>query len=203
MSDFHRTPSSRRYHLFTWGALLLVILCGALLLRHFLAAPVPSPPVESAPPLRSVTLYFAAADGSGLVAETRQLVECRHEEECLRTIIEALIAGPFGPLAPILPPQAVVRGITVAGSELQIDFSRALIVGHPGGSLGELLTVYGLVDTVAVNFPHLRQLRILVEGVAVETLKGHVDLRQPLLPDFSLIATPPAAQPAGASPGKT
>jgi hypothetical protein len=66
-----------------------------------------------------------------------------------------------------------------------------------------LLTVYALADTVAVNFPHLRQLRILIEGGAVETLKGHVDLRQPLAPDFSLIVTPPAARPAAASPGKS
>jgi len=64
-----------------------------------------------------------------------------------------------------------------------------------------LLTVYALANTVAVNFPHLRQLRILVEGAAVETLKGHVDLRQPLVPDFSLVLTPAAGAPSAAPPG--
>ena len=202
MSDFSRTPPLPRYRPLIWGGLLLVLLFAALLLRYFLAAPAP-PPADPPPVLRSVTLYFAAADGLGLVAESRQLADCRLEEECLRTTIEALISGPAGQLAPILPPQATLRGTSVVGSELQLDFSRALIDGHPGGSLAELLTVYGLADTVAVNFPHLRQLRILVEGGALETLKGHVDLRQPLLPDFSLIVTPPAALPVGASPGKT
>jgi len=203
MRAFSRNPSSRKYLPLFWGSLLLITVLGVLLLRYFLAPPEPPPPVESAPPLRNVTLYFAAPDGSGLMAETRQLAGCRLEEECLRTMVEALIAGPAGQLAPIFPPQTIVRGAGVVDSELQLDFSRTLIDGHPGGSLGELLTVYGLTDTVAVNFPHLRQLRILVEGNAVETLKGHVDLRQPLLPDFSLIVTPPAALPAGASPGKS
>jgi hypothetical protein len=44
-----------------------------------------------------------------------------------------------------------------------------------------------LADTLAVNFPHLRQVLIKVEGASVTTLKGHVDLRQPIIPDFSLV----------------
>ena len=90
-----------------------------------------------------------------------------------------------------------MRGVTVDGGELQVDFDRALIDSHPGGSLGELLTVYALADTVAVNFPHLRQLRILIDGAAVETLKGHVDLRQPVSPDFQWVLQPPASTGRG------
>ena len=49
------------------------------------------------------------------------------------------------------------------------------------------MTIYGLADTLAVNFPHLRQMRVLVDGAPIATLKGHVDLRQPIHPDFSLV----------------
>jgi len=186
-----------------WLGLLLMAIAAFWLFRHFAGAPSPPPPAETPRPQRTVTLYFAATDGSGLVAETRQLAECRAEEECLRTTVAALLAGSSGTLAPILPAPATLRGITVAGSEVQLDFSRAIIDSHPGGTLGEWLTVNSLAATVAVNFPQFRQVRLLVEGVAVDTLKGHVDLRQPLSPDFGLIVTPPAASPAGASPGKS
>jgi hypothetical protein len=47
-----------------------------------------------------------------------------------------------------------------------------------------LLTVYGVANTLAVNFPHLRQVRFLVAGQDVETLRGHVDLRAPVPADF-------------------
>lgn len=203
MSDFRRSPPPRRPRPLLWGTLLLLVVAGALLLYNVLTPPSSAPPVESPRPQRSITLYFAAADGSGLMAETRQVADCPREEECLRTIVTALLTGPSGQLAPILPASATLRGVAVVGSEVQLDFSRALIDSHPGGTLSELLTLYGLADTIAVNFPHLRQLRILVEGSAIDTLKGHVDLRQPLVPDFSLIVTPPAIPPAGGSPGRS
>ena len=79
---------------------------------------------------------------------------------------------------------------------LQVDFARNLVDQHPGGSWGELLTVQALANTVATNFPHYRQVRILIDGAAVDTLKGHLDLRQPLNPDFSLVLS----APAGAAP---
>ena len=88
---------------------------------------------------------------------------------------------------PILPASVVLRGVTVVDSLVKIDFSQELIAAHPGGTQSELLTVYGLADTLTVNFPHLRQVQVLVEGAPVSTLKGHVDLRQPINPDFSLV----------------
>ena len=70
----------------------------------------------------------------------------------------------------------------------------------PGGSLPELLTIYGLADTIAENFPHLRQVRILVEGEPVATLKGHVDLREAVKADFSFTHPPEGSPQAEAVP---
>jgi hypothetical protein len=83
----------------------------------------------------------------------------------------------------------------VEGSLVSLDFDAGFISGHPGGTQSELLTVYALANTLATNFPHLRQVRILVAGVPIETIKGHVDLRQPVTPDYSLVKE--ASAPAG------
>ncbi len=143
---------------------------------------------------RDVVLYFASIDGQTLVAETRTINECQIDEDCLRDTVEALIAGPESGLAPIMATQIRLRGITVVDSLVNIDFSQEMIAAHPGGTQSELLTIYGLADTLAVNFPHLRQVQFLVEGAPVSTLKGHVDLRQPINPDFALVEE-------GAAPG--
>ncbi|MCM2264310.1 MAG: GerMN domain-containing protein [Desulfuromonadales bacterium] len=195
MPNSRNNRPPRRDHLILWAFLLILVVFGGLLLRHFLIAPAPPPPAELQRQLRTITLYFAAADGSGLVAEAREITDCLAEEDCLKATVQALLDGPVGNLAAVLPPQATLRGVMVAGSELQIDFDRTLIDAHPGGSWSEILTVQSLADTVAVNFPHLRQIRILVEGAAIETLKGHVDLRQPIAPDFTLVLTAPAGAP--------
>lgn len=182
---YPRPPRRDRWVI--WAFLLVLAVFGGWLIRHFVVALAPPPPAEVQRQLRTVTLYFAAPDGAGLVAEGREIADCLEEDACLKATLQALIDGPVGNLSPVFPGQTVLRGIMVVGGEVQVDFERTLVDGHPGGSWGELLTVHALTNTVAANFPHLRQVRILIEGAAVETLKGHVDLSQPLAPDFSLV----------------
>ena len=173
------------------SGLVVLVFCVGLVVGYFKTRDVAvTPPVVVEAPsqgTREVLLYFASPDGVNLVAETRQIDECQLEEDCLRDTVEALIAGPQGGLMPILPAQVALLGVTVADSLVRVDFSPELIAAHPGGTQSELLTIYGLADTMAVNLPHLRQVQILVEGVPAATLKGHVDLRQPVNPDFSLV----------------
>lgn len=193
----------RRPSLIPWAFLLILLVFGGLVARHYLAEPqAPPPPAEPPRQLRTVTLYFGAPDGLALVAEGRDLADCLEEQSCISATVQALIDGPVGDLIPVLPSRTVLHGVSVAGSAARVDFDRALIEGHPGGSASELLTVQALATTLAVNFPSLRQVQLLVGGQPVETLKGHVDLRQPVIPDFTLIraaGSPPPAAPPPAS----
>lgn len=145
--------------------------------------------VEEAGPqaVRDILLYFASPDAYTLVAENATINDCDQDEVCLKDTVQALIAGPQGDLTAVLPDRVALLGVTVDDSLVTLDFSKDFIAGHPGGTQSELLTVYALADTLTVNFPHLRQMRILVEGTAIETIKGHVDLRQPIYPDFSFV----------------
>jgi len=148
------------------------------------AVPVVDVPVSAA---REVILYFSSADGQSLLAEPRQIAGCDLEEDCMLNTVQALIDGPAGDMVSILPSRTRLLGLHVEDSLVQVDFSQELIDAHPGGTQSELLTVYGLADTLRVNFPHLRQVQILVEGAPAITLKGHVDLRRPVYPDFSFV----------------
>ena len=53
-----------------------------------------------------------------------------------------------------------------------------------------MTAVYSIVNTVAVNFPRIKRVRLLLGGKEVATLKGHLDLREPLVPDFDLEKKP-------------
>lgn len=150
--------------------------------------------VESLP--REVLLYFADPAGSYLVSETQQIDGCDEDRECLRNLFMALVQGPQGELLPILPEQTRIRNIELRDDVVVVDFNDAFVHGHPGGSLSELLTVYGLANSMAVNFPYLKRVQILVEGEPVETLKGHVSLVRPVPADFSF-SRPPQVETHG------
>jgi hypothetical protein len=54
----------------------------------------------------------------------------------------------------------------------------------------ELLAVYALVNTVAQNFPEVRQVRVLVDGREAQTLAGHIDLSRSFVKRTDLVKTP-------------
>ncbi|MDY0267573.1 GerMN domain-containing protein [Trichloromonas sp.] len=173
-----------------WPMLVIALIgvAGLLLGRWFFAPSSPPPPPSEPPPvMREVQLYFATVAGDGLEAETGRIEDCPELEECLRRTLEVLVAGPKGALVPVLPPRTRVQTVTIDGTTAWVSFSRELVSGHPGGSMSELLTVQALANTLAANFSHIRQIRILIEGEPVQTLKGHVDLRGPIPADFSLV----------------
>ena len=142
---------------------------------------------------RQVLLYFADADGNRLIGEQRLVEGCSDENACVQAVVAALAAGPQDAAAAVLPETVVLNALAMDGSLVALDFNADFINAHPGGTRSELLTIYALADTLAANFPHLRQFNFLVDGVPIETIKGHVDLRQPITPDFSLVQEESAA----------
>jgi hypothetical protein len=179
---------------------LILFVFGGLIGRKYWIkthpAVIPSA-IDQAEPvgLRDVVLYFGDPAGVALAAETREISGCQDGQACLETTLQALIDGPIGDLVPIIPAPTRLLSVTEQDGLATVDFSRELISAHPGGSVSELFTAYGLVNTLVENFPHIRQLRILVEGEAVTSFKGHIDLRQPISADFRFSRQPEQALP--------
>lgn len=197
MTKSYHTPRKPRLitgrrRLLLWLILVAVLFSIGLTIGVFRTQTPPEKELAATPPVaegvRNIILYFASADGLSLVPESRDISDCADELDCLLDTIRELGSGPRdGDLAAVLPPQLVVKGVSVEGSLVTVDFSPELVSAHPGGTQSELLTVYALADTLSVNFPHLRQVAIQVDGAPLETLKGHVDLRRPVVSDFSLV----------------
>jgi hypothetical protein len=163
---------------------------------------VPSPPSVVPASTRLVTLFFATPEGTGLAREGREIDACVDVAECVAATVGELLNGPLGDLEMVLPPATVIRGAKVEGDTATIDLSHDLLSGLPSGSSAEMVAVYAIVNTVAINFPQVSKVRLVVEGAPVETLKGHLDLRSPLEPDFSLerLSTPSGADGGGSAP---
>lgn len=173
--------------------IVLLVTAGLLIGRAVLDLHRPAAPAQRLLPQaeRELLLYFGDNQSAFLVEQRLRLPDSGDEMQLLRQLIAALIAGPppsATALVPVLPPASRLQdAVLAADGTLLLDFNRALIDQHPGGSASELLTVRALANTVSANFPEIKRVRLLVDGLVITTLKGHLDLRGPVAADFSLV----------------
>jgi len=128
----------------------------------------------------TATLYYLSDDGMSLVGAQREVPYAAEVAEQARAIVEAQLAA-APPLVSVIPGGTKLRQVFVTErGDAFVDLSPDVTANHPGGALTETLTVYAIVDALTVNLPAILRVQILVDGKEVDTLAGHVDLRQPL-----------------------
>jgi len=146
------------------------------------AAAAPSP-VAPPPPGRKIKarLFYVADDGTRLMSVEREVAYGEGTVEQAREILAAQIAPVVEPLVSAVPVGSALRAVFLTQSgEAYVDFNREFMTTHPGGTQNELLTIYTIVNALTVNLPAVTSVQVLVDGKEVDTLAGHIDLRQPL-----------------------
>jgi hypothetical protein len=145
--------------------------------------------VENKVAVRTVTLYFEAPDML-LAAESRNVALPENHAGAMSAVVRELFKGSANTSVPrIFPIDTVVRGAYLLpdGTAL-VDLGGAtLSQGWATGSHQELMAIYSLVQTVTVNFPEAKRVRLLVNGEPAETLAGHTSLARPLAPTASML----------------
>ena len=163
-------------------ACVLVALVAAAVWLGITKARKPAAPEGAAQPesQMTVTLYFGAKDGSGLVPEARDIKASNGILGNLRAVVEALLGGPAAGGVALVPSAVTVRGVYIDDKTAYLDFSREMVADFAGGSTGEYLLVASIVHTVCGAFPEVDAVAILVEGEEVDTIGGHLDVSRPL-----------------------
>jgi len=138
-----------------------------------------------------VNLYFSDPYSDNLARESRKVIwKVGDIKDQMRVIVEELLKGPESDLFKTIPSRVVIRDISLKENGIGvINFSRQLSLNHPGGSLAEMHTIYSIVNSLLLNISSLKQIQILVEGKAPETLKGHIDCRTPFKANLAIIKT--------------
>lgn len=137
------------------------------------------------------TLFYVSADGVRLVGVPRQLPRRANPTAQARAILEQQLADPPAPLTSPIPPGTSLRAVYLtADGDAFVDLTEEVALGHSGGSREELFTVYAIVNALANNLAAVDAVQILVDGVEVDTLVGHVDLQRPLRQNLDLLEAP-------------
>ncbi|KAB2952740.1 GerMN domain-containing protein [Heliorestis acidaminivorans] len=123
-----------------------------------------------------LTLYFADPKGQNLIAEERSIPKT---ESLARSAVQELIKGPglAGGSLPTVPAGTRLLDINIKDGVCIVDLSKEFKTNHEGGSAGETLTVYSIVNTLT-QFPSVEKVQFLVEGQYIDTIAGHVDVSE-------------------------
>ncbi len=131
-----------------------------------------------------IKVFFSTEDAMYLKAENREIEE---DTEIYIQIIEELKAGPVSDsLRPTIPEGVELLDYEIDEQNITLNFNRELRDNHWGGSTGELLTVYSIVNSYTY-LEDLDSVTIILEGQGIETLVGHLDLTKPLVYNQKLV----------------
>jgi Sporulation and spore germination len=172
--------------LLIFAFVVFAAVLGTLIYRKYeLSRLTPAEPQPQKTGTLIVALFFASPDGAGLVREAREIDACSDPTACADAVVEELVNGPVGDMSPTLPPSTIVHAVRVEGDTATVDFGKEFADGLPAGSNAQIMAVYSVVDSLAYNFPSVKNVKFLLGGESVKTL-GELDLSAPLPPDFSL-----------------
>lgn len=132
---------------------------------------------------REIIVYYATRDAMYLAQEKRVV----KGDGLYRNTVEELLKGPeTSSLSPTIPEGVELLNFNIKGNIIYLDFNNALCDNHWGGSTGESLTVYSIVNTM-VQFEEIDAVQLLIEGEKVDTLAGHMYLLEPLTMNKSIV----------------
>ena len=139
----------------------------------------------------TATLFYASGDGETLVPVQREIVLAEGIVPQGREILSAQLERAPDRRVSVIPEGTTLRAFYVTDrGDAFVDLSAEVSSKHPGGSSAELLTVYALVNAITANLPTVRRVQILINGLEADTLAGHIDLRNPLERDITIVSKP-------------
>lgn len=149
---------------------------------------LPPPPVTPG----CARLFFTSpySEDLGLYFEERDLALTPTDSVLAKAerLLGELWRGPGenSALLPCLPPGEWVTKISIRGKQAIIDLKPELATAVNGGVAAELLGLYSIVNTLALNLK-LEAVTVLVDGQKGYSLGGHILLDEPVRPREDLI----------------
>jgi hypothetical protein len=138
---------------------------------------------------QEVLLYFADANERFLVAEKRYVPKEENMESQAKEIVKALLDGSKTKLVNTFPEKVSVESVRIDDkSTAHVSFDKTLIQSHPGSSASEMITIYSLTNTLTRNVIGIKRVKLLVDGKEVESIKGHINARQPFIMNKDMMA---------------
>lgn len=138
--------------------------------------------------MKTLTLFFSDEQAEFLVGEPRDVTDPGSSSGLAQAVLQELIRGPKGSLQPTIPEGTrVLAPVSCSQGTCTVDLSQEFVSRHPGGTSGEMMTVYSIVESLCANVPGVKRVQFLVEGKTRETLAGHLFIGAPVASEPGLL----------------
>ncbi len=148
--------------------------------------PVPkvAPQPQSQPEMVKLTLFFGDKNAEFLQPEQRQVSE--DGKTLPELLLQELIKGPqLEGLNQTIPQGTKLLSLEIKQGVAKVNLSQDAQTKHWGGTAGEMMTVYSIVNTLT-QVPEISKVQFLLEGQKLESIWGHLDTTEPIGPDPTL-----------------
>ncbi len=132
---------------------------------------------------KEVKVYFSDQQAQYLVPQVDEV----KVNNLYSNMINQLIEGPVtAGLEDTIPKGTELIRVEIENRVATVNFNRKLQDNHWGGSTGEIMTVYSIVNTLTA-LDEIDKVQILIEDKKITTLAGHLSLEEPLSFNQNLI----------------
>ena len=143
-----------------------------------------SPLYTGQEPKRKVQLTLPSRQQAGFVQVEREIYATASVVNQGKQLLQALLDGPLAGesnVAPCFGPQAAYLELYLDNKGLAVvDLPQSTVDGLPGGTSAEVAVLYCLIRSLGQNLPQVARVQILIDGRVPESLRGHMDLQDPL-----------------------
>jgi Sporulation and spore germination len=135
-----------------------------------------APPVSG--PKGRITLAIAYDEDGVFRQKPAEVSLPADPAERSREILRALFSEYMQKPSPHpLAPGSDVKDVYLLNGDLAIvDTNSAFADSHPSGVMVEDFTLFSMIETLALNMPEIKRVKIIVNGRERGTLAGHADL---------------------------
>ena len=138
---------------------------------------------------QKVQLYFSDSNERFLTPEVRYIPKKKSINGKAEELVKALLEGSKTGLVRTFPEGVKLQSVKVTkNGTAYASFGKNLIELHPGGSTSEITTIYSLTNTLSLNIPNIKRVKLLIDGKELKTIKGHIDTRHPFILNRELLA---------------
>ncbi|HBP64996.1 MAG TPA: spore gernimation protein [Desulfosporosinus sp.] len=131
-----------------------------------------------------LTLYFPNADASGLIATERTVAV--KNKEVIKAMFKELETPPSGLEKPLPKGTTLLSATVSADGVATLDLSSEFQKNFGGGSAGEQMTMYSIVDTLT-TLPNVKSVQFLLNGKKMDGMLESIESSKPLKRNESLI----------------
>ncbi len=134
--------------------------------------------------IKKVKLFAGDLETDGFKVMEENIFESEYLINEIKQVIQKLLELPKSKeYIKLIPEGTILKEAYLDSNNIcYLDFSLEIKVNHKGGTRGEYLTIYSIVNTVFNNFPQIKGVRLLIDGKEEDTLAGHIDISEILLP---------------------